>query len=119
MTTLIHSIAYNKAAVLILPRINWKIIFILEVMVISFLLIFCVFEINELTKGAYLIKDYEKEIINLSRENKNLEMSLARTNFMATIGEKTQQLGFEKVKEVKYIQILENSVAAVKQNNIR
>ena len=54
---------------------------------------------------------------NLLEENKTLEQGFAKTSFMGTIGEKTQEMSFKKVKEVKYIQILEASVAKIKQNN--
>jgi len=70
-----------------------------------------------MTNGAYLIKDYQRQIDGLLLENKAMEQSFAKTSFMGTIGEKTQEMSFEKVKEVKYIQILEASVAKIKQNN--
>ena len=48
---------------------------------------------------------------------RNLEVGFAKTGFMGTIGERAQELNFEKVKEVTYIQVLKTSVAQAKLNN--
>ena len=92
-----------------LPRVNWKIYCLCGFSMILCLSVFYVFSINNMTNGTYLIKDYQKQIDKLLVENKTLEQGFARTSFMGTIGEKTQEMSFQKVKEVKYIQILEAS----------
>jgi len=60
-------------------------------------------------QGSYLIKGHQRQIDSLLQKNKVLEADFARTSFMGTIGEKTQEMSFEKVKKVKYIRILETS----------
>ena len=96
------------------PKINWKVYCLCGFSMILSLSIFYVFSINNMTNGTYLIKDYQRQIDNLLVENKTLEQGFAQTSFMGIIGEKTQEMSFEKVKEVKYIQILEASVAKIK-----
>ena len=103
MTTL--SLAYPS----INKRINWKAYCLCGFLMILCLSVFYVFCINDMTSGTYLIKDYQKKINNLSEEGKILEQEFAKTSFMGTIGYKTQEMSFEKVKEVRYIQILEAS----------
>jgi len=103
MTTL--ALAYPS----INKKINWKVYCFVGFLMIFSLSVFYVFCINNMTSGTYLIKDYQKKINILSEENKNLEQEFAKTSFMGTIGFKTQEMSFEKVKEVKYIQILEAS----------
>ena len=60
-------------------------------------------------RGSYLIQNYQQQIDTLSKENKILEADFAKTNFILAINQKTQEMSFEKVKEVKYVQILEAS----------
>lgn len=78
------------------------------------LLIVYAFLVNELTGGTYLIKNYSNKIESLSQENKNLEVSFAKTGFLETVEQKAQELNFEKTTSVKYIQILDASLAKVK-----
>ena len=78
------------------------------------LLIFYAWQINGLTRGSYLVSSYEKQISQLTEENKNLEVSFAESSFLGQALQKIQDLNFEKVTTVKYIQILDNSVAKAK-----
>ena len=83
------------------------------------LLVFYVWQINDLTRGSYQINSYEKQISKLSDENKNLEVSFAESSFLGQALEKIQALNFQKTTSVKYIQISDSSVATVQQNNVR
>ncbi|OGZ64733.1 MAG: hypothetical protein A3A98_01955 [Candidatus Staskawiczbacteria bacterium RIFCSPLOWO2_01_FULL_40_39] len=95
-------------------RVNWKAMYILGII---FALLFCVtyiFGINQLTRGAYLIKNYNKEISSLLEENRKLEIDFAESGFLGGVQEKVKQLSFEKTKGVKYVQILDNSLVLSK-----
>ncbi|MEK7664940.1 MAG: hypothetical protein AAB361_02250 [Patescibacteria group bacterium] len=83
---------------------------------IVFSLFFYIYSINELTRGAYLIKNYEKQQNNLLQKNKNLEVDFAKSGFMGNLETKTKELSFEKTKKIKYIQIqtLDDPLAAAK-----
>jgi len=83
------------------------------------LLVFYVWQINDLTKGSYLINSYEKQISKLSDENKNLEVSFAENSFLGQALEKIQALNFQKTTSVKYIQISGSPVATIQQDNVR
>lgn len=61
--------------------------------------------------GGYLIKDYQKQVDNLLKENKNLEVNLAQISYVENIQKKTAEMNFSKVQTIKYIQILDNSIA--------
>lgn len=78
------------------------------------LLIFYAFLINELTGGTYLIKNYSKQINTLSQENRNLEVNFAKTGFLESMEQRAKKLNFEKTTSVKYVQILDASLAKVK-----
>ncbi len=75
------------------------------------LLIFYAFLINELTGETYLIKSYGKQINALSQKNRNLEVSFAKTGFLGSVEQRAKELNFEKTTSVKYIQILDASLA--------
>lgn len=122
MTTL--ALAYSsmnkKVSSFSFPKINWKAYYSFAFLIALCLAIFYVLQINYMIKSSYLIKGYQNQIDDLSRENKVLEVNFAKTSFMGTIGQKTQEMSFEKVKGVKYIQILEASAfvpKAGKDNN--
>jgi len=92
-------------------NINWKIICIAGFFMACSLLIFYAFLINELTGETYLIKSYGKQINALSQKNRNLEVSFAKTGFLGSVEQRAKELNFEKTTSVKYIQILDASLA--------
>lgn len=94
-----------------LPIINWKIVCCTGFFIGLFLLIFYVWQINDLTRGYYLINSHEKQISKLSEENKNLEVSFAESSFLGQALIKIQALNFQKTTSVKYIHIPDSSVA--------
>ena len=97
-----------------LPEINWKAVCFVGSFMSLALLVFYVWQINDLTRGSYVINNYEKQISKLSEENKNLEISFAEDSFLGQALLKIQALNFQKTTSVKYIQILDGSVAAAK-----
>lgn len=97
-------------------NINWKIVCILGLLACMPLLALYVWQINDLTKGAYVINNYESQIKNLSEENKSLEVSFAASSFLDEALKRVQSLNFEKTTSVKYIQILEGSAKSSELN---
>ena len=102
-----------------LPEINWKAVCFIGFFMSLALLVFYVWQINDLTRGSYQINSYEKQISKLSDENKNLEVSFAESSFLGQALEKIQALNFQKTNSVKYIQVSGSPVASVQQDNVR
>jgi len=102
-----------------LPSINWKIVLFASLIICSSLLVFYALQINNLTKGSYLISNYEKEINSLTRESGNLEVSSAESGFLGQVLAKTQEMNFLKTTSVRYIQILDASLASANFDNMR
>jgi hypothetical protein len=75
------------------------------------LLFFYVFGINQLTKGSYLIGNYEKKINILLVESRDLQMNFAESSFLGGIQDRVKELSFQKTTEVKYIQVSDNYLA--------
>ena len=94
-----------------LPKINWKVVFLLSFCGLFFSMIFYVSQVINVTNGSYLMKNYQKKMERLLQENKNLEINLAQISYLENIQKKTAELNFEKVQTLKYIQILDNSLA--------
>ena len=88
-----------------LPATNWKTVCFIGFFISLALLIFYVWQINDLTKGSYFINSYEKQISKLSEENENLEISFAESSFFGQALPKIQALNFQKTTSVKYMQI--------------
>ena len=97
-----------------IPLINWKLVCLIGFCMSFFLLVFYVWQINDLTRGSYTINNYEKQISQLSDENNNLQVSFAESSFLGQAIEKIQGLNFQKTTTVKYIQIPANSIAIAK-----
>lgn len=110
MTTAVLS--YSKVS---FPEINWRIVCFAGFIIILPLLVFYVWQINDLTRDSYLVNSYEKQISQLSNENKNLEVSFAESSFLGQALVKIRALNFQKTTSVKYIQIPDNSVATIKK----
>ena len=93
---------------------NWKMVCIMGFSMVCSLLILYAFLINELTGGTYLVRNYGNQIEALSQDSKNLEVSFAKTGFLGLVEQKAKELNFEKTTSVKYIQILDASLAKAK-----
>ena len=70
---------------------------------------------NGLTRGSYTMNAYEKQISKLSDENKNLQISFAESSFLGQALVKIQALNFQKTTSVKYVQIMDGSVATIQK----
>jgi len=107
MTTAVLS----KISSIEFPEINWKAVCFLGFFIILILLGLYVWLVNDLTKGSYSVINLEKQINKLSEENKGLEISFAESSFLGQALLKAQALNFQKTTLIKYIKILDNSVA--------
>lgn len=82
-------------------KVFWATVFIL----MFFSLVSYIFQVNFLTREVYLIRDYEKKLTQLSQENENLEINFSKASSLSNIENYLQSQNFEKVSQIKYIQI--------------
>jgi len=73
-------------------------------------LAFYIFQINSIIGHTYLIKNYEKQLADLSSENKNLEINSAQAYSLESVEALVKNLNYERIEKVRYIQVLENQV---------
>jgi predicted membrane protein len=88
-----------------------KFLIIFSILILTSL-VFYIFQVNALTKETYLSKNYEKNLAQLSSESETLKVDFSKVNSLSNLENYLQNGNFEKVTQVKYIQILETSVAA-------
>lgn len=106
-----HRAQARHAKELSLPQANWKMLYFICIACLGILLCFYVFFINELIKGSYLIKSYRNQIAKLSQEHKALSSEFAEAGFLGSVQEKAKAVSFQKVSQVRYIEIVESSLA--------
>lgn len=92
--------------------LNLKIFWILALISIFSLLAIYVFQINSLISQNYTVTSYEKKIDQVSQENKILEINFSKANSLNNLETHLLSQNFEKVNQVKYIQILETPIAS-------
>ena len=99
------------------PRISLRFFWGVSFVLLFPLLIFYIFQISQITKGSYLIKTYERKIENFSKDNSALEVNFAQITALENIERMARELNFEKIQVVKYIQVLDNSLAGIHDQN--
>lgn len=72
----------------------------------------CVFQLNARTQEVYLLQQYEKQLNELTQENKLLEINFSKTNSLNNIGDLAQNQLFEKTTKIEYIRVLETTALA-------
>ncbi len=117
--TLYYRTIQSKVISLHFFKINIKLVYALALLLSLIMLIFYIARVNQLTQGAYAIKNYNKEISGLLAKNKDLQTNFAESEFLGQALTKAQGLSFEKTTNVKYVQILQTSLARVDQVNIK
>ncbi len=90
---------------------NKKILILTAFSIIFSLLIFYIFQINNLVSKSYSLQSYQKNIEKISLENDKMESNLADAGSLQNAEVRISELGFEKITKIHYIQILENAVA--------
>ena len=90
---------------------NLKMLSILGFILIVFLLGIYIFQVSSLISETYILQNYQKIVTQILEENKILEIDFAKTNSLSNITPKIEELGFEKINAVNYIQVVDNSVA--------
>ena len=98
-----------KALKLNLPL---KILWLLALTVIFSLFITCLFQLNAYTREFYLIMSQENELKGLVQESKLLEINFSQASSLNNIEAFRESQGFERVKQVQYIKVLEGTALA-------
>jgi hypothetical protein len=77
----------------------------------SILLCSLILQANYFARDVFTIRRYQRMINQLSENKEDLEINLARSSSMENIEDFLKSQNFQKVNKVKYIKVLEASVA--------
>ena len=91
-------------------KISSKTLWILGFALIASLLVFYIFQVNEITKASFFIANYEKQIAKFSQESKNLESNFSHLNSSANLETILNNLNYEKVGQVHYLRVPDSTV---------
>ena len=111
MTLKTRTLALNPP-ISLSSALNVRFLYVLMFISIIGLLGFYIFQVNNLTQKIYFNQGYQKDIKQLSQENKFLEVNFSRANSLKNIEAFVQAQNFERIGHVKYIRVLESMVAA-------
>jgi len=93
-------------------KLNLKIFWLLNILLIFSFLIFYIVQVNIIFLKTNLIQKYEKKLDEITKENKDLKISLVQTDYSKDIEDQINELGFEKISNIQYINfITENTFA--------
>jgi len=88
---------------------SWVFAFIL----ISSLLAIYVIQVGALARDKYLLKAYGEELASLSKNNKFLDIDFSKMNSLSHVDQiLAENSGFVKSNNVKYIKIIDSSIAS-------
>jgi len=93
-------------------KLNLKLCILFGIIFIIALLGLYVFQVNDVARGTYLIKQYERQLSVIAQENSGLKINFSKSNSLDNIEALAKSLDFEKAGGAKYIQILGSQVVA-------
>jgi len=98
----------------VLKSLKWPItsrmFWFLSILLLISLLISYIFQVNTEVSERYLIQEYEKKASDVSRENKNLEISSVQLSSLDNITALLENLKFEKTDKIYYIRAIDTQV---------
>ncbi len=109
-----HSVHRGKGIAMPSLAIPWKFIYFLAAICSVLMLIFYIFQVNQLTMESYLIKNDNRQMSMLTQENTDLQANFAQTSFLGQVQSEAASLDFQKTTNVAYVQLLQPSLAEAK-----
>ncbi|TSC74839.1 MAG: hypothetical protein G01um101430_758 [Parcubacteria group bacterium Gr01-1014_30] len=76
------------------------------------LLALYVFQVNAMILETFQVQSYQKKAEELAENNRSLEVKVTKVSYLENLERRSQELGFERVGLVNYIQIAKDSLAA-------
>lgn len=110
-----NTLSYSNTQRLLFPLkfsflVNVRFLAALGIILIISFLAFYIFQITNVISKGYQVQNYQEKITELAEQNKILEINSAKINSLENIDSQIQNLGFERVDKIHYIQLLEGSV---------
>lgn len=87
-------------------KLSAKTCLFLGLALIAALLVFYIFQVNGVTQASFSLVNCEKQISEIAKENKALENNFSGISSLQGLEALVQNLNFEPVGKVNYIQIM-------------
>jgi hypothetical protein len=71
-----------------------------------------IFQVNAEISDRYLVDNYAKKSSELSRENKVLQVALAKASSLDSLALQVEPLNFQKIDKINYIKVLSTQAVA-------
>lgn len=110
--TLTRSIAQKSLFLMNFSKINLRSVWLSGFILMTLLLIFYIFQMSKITQVSFFISQYEREIVQLSQQNKNLEIVLSQAKSLSNLETILSRLDYEEVGGIYYLRVLEGTVLA-------
>jgi len=105
--TLDQSIAIKPLAI----KLNLKRFVFLGFILATLLLAVRIFQANDLVRQTYSVKQYEKQLAQISQQNDVLKINFAKSNSLDQVETLAANYNFEKISGAQYIQVMNSQVA--------
>ena len=89
-----------------------KKILTLGFILVSFLLVFYIFQVNEYTKTGFAIAQYEERINEISKENKETELAFSENYTLAELEGILKTMDYQEVDKISYIKMTGTQMAS-------
>lgn len=93
-------------------KINFRALKAVAFILAGALFVLYIFQIISIIQKTYLLQNYEKELTVISENSNDLEIKVAKINSLDSIESVIQELNYENIGKVKYIQLMEPQVVA-------
>ena len=109
-----RDILLKSSLVFTFPRRLLKAIGIVFIIFVLFSLIFYLFQVSSMLKAGFLLNNYEYKLIEANQQNKALEIKLDNVISLNNAKKLIKEANFEKIENISYIKISQDSIAARK-----
>ncbi len=93
-------------------KFSLKTLWLLCSALIIFLIVFQIFQINEITKAGFLITTQEKQLSKFFQESQSLETNFSSLNSLTNLETLLNSLNYVEVGQVHYLRVPGSTVVA-------
>lgn len=92
---------------------NYGMLSIVLIVATAFLFVMYVWQVNASSTAGFAMRDIEREITQLERENDRLNVRIAELQSVESVSRRLRMLGLQPVRDITYI--VSNSTIALNQ----
>ncbi len=86
--------------------------FVVKLFMLSVLILFYIFQVTEMTKNLYKIRDYDRKISTIHEESRRAEYGFLKSNSISKAEELVEMNNFVRAENIHYINLLDVEIAS-------